>query len=182
MELVDVYNERHEKLNYTKEKKKLEQGEYRLSCFVWIINNNGEMLIQQRLASAKKCPNMWETASGGAINGETGIDGALRELKEELGLKIEKEELKYIGTFTRTNDFVEVFMLKKNISISNLKLQEEEVQAAKWIKIKDFEKLIDEDKACDTSYNIFKEYYEKYYNKYVVFIDGKPVLKEIENV
>ncbi len=181
MELVDVYDERHEKLGYTKEKKKLEIGEFRLSCFVWIINDNGELLIQQRLATAKKCPNMWETASGGAKNGESGIDGSIRELQEELGLKVNKKELKYIGTFARTNDYVEVFLLKKNVKIDNLKLQEEEVQAAKWVKISEYEKLIKDDKACDTSFNMFKEYYNKYYNKYVVFIDGKPVLKEIEN-
>lgn len=39
MEKVDVYNKRHEKLNYIKEKKELEVGEYRLSCFAWIIND-----------------------------------------------------------------------------------------------------------------------------------------------
>ena len=33
MELVDVYNERHEKLNYSKGRKELNDGEYRLSCF-----------------------------------------------------------------------------------------------------------------------------------------------------
>ena len=39
MELVDVYNERHEKLNYSKGRKELNDGEYRLSCFIWVIND-----------------------------------------------------------------------------------------------------------------------------------------------
>lgn len=56
MELVDVYNDRHEKLDYTKERKSLENGENRLSCFIWVINDKDEILLQQRLASKKKCP------------------------------------------------------------------------------------------------------------------------------
>ena len=46
--------------------------------------------------------------------------------------------------------------------------------------IKDFEKLIDNGKASDTGYFIFKEYYEKFYNTYVTFENGKPVFKKKE--
>ena len=165
MEQVDVYNDKHEKLGYTKSRNELEDGEYRLSCFVWIINDNNEILIQQRLATAKKCPNMWETASGGAIAMDTPLTGALRELEEELGIKVSKDELKYLGTFVRTKDFVEVFLLKKNISIAELHLQQDEVQDAKWVQISEFEELINNDMASATSFDVFKKYYENYYNK-----------------
>ena len=178
MELVDIYNDKHEKLNYTKGRKELEEGEYRLSCFVWIINNKDEILIQQRLATAKKCPNMWETASGGATAGDDALTGAMRELEEELGIKANKKNLRFIGSFARINDFVEVFLLKSNVKIEKLKLQEDEVQAAKWVKIEEFEKIIEEGNASDTSFSLFKEYYEKYYNRYLVFENGKPVFKK----
>ena len=178
MELVDIYNDKHEKLNYTKGRKELEEGEFRLSCFVWIINDKDEILIQQRLATAKKCPNMWETASGGAEAGDDAICGAIREVEEELGLKVKKKDLKYIGSFARINDFVEVFLLKSNVKINKLKLQEDEVQAAKWVSISEFEKIIADGMASDTSFFIFKEYFEKYYNRYLEFVDGKPVYKK----
>ena len=42
MEHVDIYNNRHEALGYTKERKSLENGEYRLSCFAFIMNDNDE--------------------------------------------------------------------------------------------------------------------------------------------
>ncbi len=32
MELVDIYNNKHERLNYEKNRKKLEIGEYKLFC------------------------------------------------------------------------------------------------------------------------------------------------------
>ncbi len=178
MELVDIYNDKHEKMHYTKGRKELTEGEFRLSCFVWIMNDQEEILIQQRLATAKKCPNMWETASGGAIAGDNAIKGALRELKEELGIKAKKEDLRFIGSYARINDFVEVFLLKSEVDPSTLKLQEDEVQAAKWVSIKEFEKMIQKGLASDTGFLVLKEYVEKYYNRYLVFEDGKPVYKK----
>ena len=180
MELVDVYNNKHEKLSYTKGRKELVDGEFRLSCFIWIINDEGKILVQQRLATAKKCPNMWETASGGATKGDTPLSEALRELEEELGIKANKDDIRFIGSFARVNDFVEVFLLESNISLDELKLQDDEVQAAKWMTIEEFEKIIDSGNASDTSFDVFKKYYEKFYNTYLVFEDGKPVFKKIE--
>lgn len=175
MELVDIYNNKHEFLGYSKGRKELEEGEFRLSCFVWIINDKEELLIQQRLATAKNCPNMWETTSGGATQGDTSLTGTLRELEEELGIKANKDDLRFIGSYARINDFVEVYLLKSNIDIKDLKLQEDEVQQAKWMKIDEFERLISENKASDTGYSIFKYYYENFYDRYLTFVDGKPV-------
>lgn len=183
MEFVDIYNNLHEKLGYKKNRKELNKGEFRLSCFVWIINSDDKILIQQRLSTAKKCPNMWETVSGGAVSGEDAISGAIRELNEELGLKVNKKDLSFIGSFARINDYVEVFLLKVNVAIQDLKLQESEVQDAKWVTISEFEEIIKDGSASDTSFLIFKEYYNKYYNSYVVFENGKPIFKKIhENV
>lgn len=173
MELVDIYNDKHEKLNYTKVRKELTEGEFRLSCFVWIINDKEELLIQQRASTSKKYPNYWETTSGGALLGEDAIIGTIRELEEELGIQVNKEDLRFIGSYARINDFVEVFLLKSNINIKDLKLQADEVQTAKWVSIKEFEDIIENGNGIDTGYLIFKEYYEKYYNRYVVFEDGK---------
>ena len=181
MEKVDIYNAQHEKLNYTKERHELEQGEYRLSCFVFIINSEDKILIQQRLATAKKCPNMWEVVSGGAIEGDTPVSGALRELEEELGIKATKDELKFIGSYVRINDYVEVFMLEKDIDINELNLQEDEVQDAKWVEISEFERLITQGNASDTGFNVFKNYYDNFYKRYIEFVGGKPILKEVED-
>lgn len=178
MELVDIYNNKHEIMGYTKGRKELVEGEFRLSCFVWILNDKDEILVQQRLASAKKCPNMWETASGGAEAGDTAKTAALRELEEELGIIANDKDLRFIGSYARINDFVEVFLLKSNISIDDLKLQEDEVQAAKWMSISEFEKIIAEGNASDTGFSVFKEYYEKFYNTYIIFENGKPIFKK----
>lgn len=175
MEMVDVYNERHEKLGYEKGRKDLDKGEYRLSCFVWIINDKNEILIQQRVATAKKYPNMWETVSGGAKAGEDSIQGSLTEVQEELGISLKKEQLKYIGCFTRFNDFVEVFIANINIDINDINMQEDEVQNVKWISIDEYSNMIQNGTAVATSYSLFLDYYNNYYKKHLEIIGDKPI-------
>ena len=166
MELVDIYNDKHEKLNYTKGRKELSDGEFRLSCFVWIINDKDELLIQQRLATAKKCPNMWETTSGGAIAGDDAITGTLRELEEELGIKAEPEQLHFMGLHEgkceeifygkpfKNHEISHVYLYSEPINIKELKLQEEEVQEVCWM---DFETCCEKVKSGDKKYCLFPE-------------------------
>lgn len=180
MELVDVYNNRHEKLNYEKGRKELVEGEYRLSCFIWVINDNDEILLQQRLKTTKKMPNMWGTTAGGAKKGESSLDGAIRELKEELGIDASKEEMEFIGSNKRINDFVEVWLCKKNISENDLILNPEEVQNAKWITIENFEKMLNDGTGINSGFDIFKMYYNNFYNRHYELIDGKPVVVKNE--
>lgn len=180
MELVDIYNNRHEYLKYQKSRKELEKDEYRLSCFIWVINDDNQILLQQRTSNTKKMPNMWGTTAGGVLVGETSLEGALRELKEELGINATKEELEFIGSHKRINDYVEVWLCKKNININELKLEPTEVQDAKWVSIEEFEIMLNNGTGINSGYNIFKMYYEQYYNKHYEILNGRPVLVENE--
>ena len=180
MEKVDIYNARHESLNYQKGRKELTNREYRLSSFIWIINDNREILLQQRLATAKKMPNMWGTTAGGVRSGETSLEGAIRELDEELGIKTSKEDIEFIGSYKRVNDFVEVYFCKKNISIDQLILNPNEVANAKWASINEFEKMLKNGIGIASGYDIFKLYYNNFYNKHYEFIDGIPTLVDNE--
>jgi len=177
MELVDVYNNKHESLNYTKGRKELGKDEYRLSCFAWIINSEDQLLIQQRVANTKNCPNMWETVSGGAVAGDTSLSGTIREIKEELGIDAKEEDMEFIGSYKRYNDFVEVFLLKSDIDLSTLILQPDEVQNAKWVSIDEYQKMIDDGIAVASGFEVFQNYYKEFYNKYMIIIDGKRVIK-----
>ena len=89
MDLVDIYNDKHEKLNYTKDRKELKEGEFRLSCFAFIINDKDEFLIQKRASTSKKYPNYWEIVSGGVEKDEDAITGIIREL----GIRVSKDNL-----------------------------------------------------------------------------------------
>ena len=180
MELVDVYNKRYQRTGVSKVRSDFTGEEYRIACFIWILNSDNKILVQQRLKNEKHYPNLWCATSGGVSSNETSLEASIRELKEELGIDVNEEELTFIGTYKRTNDYVDTYLLEKDIDIENITIQKEEVQDIKWMSIDYFEKLINRGEASDTSFGLFKNYYDNYYKRSVVFIDGKPLLRRTE--
>ncbi len=87
MEYIDIFDENNNPTGEIKEKVQAhEDGEFHRTAHVWVINDNNELLLQKRSASKKSHPNCWDISGAGHIReGESVIDGAIRELKEELG-------------------------------------------------------------------------------------------------
>lgn len=158
MELVDVLDTRKEFTGEIIDKHNIPEGYYRLSVHIWIINDKGELLLQQRLSNAHKFPNMWSNTGGAVQASETSLEGAIRELREELGIIIEEEDLQFIASYKRIKDFVDVWLLKKNIDINNIIIAEDEVQDVKWATFKEFEEMLKNDKAVKSSYDYLKLY------------------------
>ncbi len=156
MEIVDVLDTRKEFTGQTADKHNIPTGYYRQSVHIWIINNEGQLLLQQRLSTAHKFPNMWSNTGGGVKAGETSLEGAVRELQEELGVTIKKEDLEFIASYKRIKDYADVWLLKKNINISDIVMNEEEVQNVKWASFKDFEEMIKKGHAVKSSYDYLK--------------------------
>ena len=109
------------------------QGEYHLVAQIWIRDNAGRFLIQQRHPS-KPWGMWWETAQGSVLAGEDVFEGAIRELREELGLCVGREDLEKIDEVCdEKNTFFDAFLLRWNGDPAQLQLQDIEVVAAKWV-------------------------------------------------
>ncbi len=134
------------------------EGKYRLSIHIWIVNDKNEILIQQRSASRKMFPNMWTNTGGACIAGETSIETVFRELKEELNVIPNIDDLELIASYKRKKDYVDVWLLRQNININDLKFNDNEVQAAKWATIKEWKKLLIEEQAVKSSTDYFLNY------------------------
>ena len=158
MELVDLLNDRKELIGETCERNAVPEGKYRLSIHIWIVNDKNEMLIQQRSASRKMFPNMWTNTGGACIAGETSIETVFRELREELNVIPNIDDLELIASYKRKKDYVDVWLLKQNINIKDLKFNDNEVQAAKWLTIEEWKKLLIEEKAIKSSTDYFLNY------------------------
>ena len=85
---------------------------------------------------------MWDITAGGHVDaGEFGFQSVLRESEEELGIKLKKEDLTFIGSSLSTNikgdivnkHFNEYYIATKEIDETKLHLQKEEVSEVKWI-------------------------------------------------
>lgn len=134
MEVFDLYDCARRPLGQTMVRGEKEpDGCYRLVVHVCIFNSRGEMLIQQRQSFKDGWPNMWDVSVGGSvISGETSQDGAHRELLEELGLDVDFTGMAPALTSTFSGGFDDVYVLTMDLDPANLKLQYEEVQAARW--------------------------------------------------
>ena len=158
MELVDLLNNRKELIGETCERNSVPEGKYRLSIHIWIVNDKNEILIQQRSASRKMFPNMWTNTGGACIAGETSIETVFRELKEELNVIPNIDNLELIASYKRKKDYVDVWLLRQNINIKDLKFNDNEVQAAKWASIEEWKKLLIEEQAVKSSTDYFLNY------------------------
>ncbi len=110
----------------------LKEGEYHLVVHVWIIDENGWVLVQRRSASVGWMPGLWAATGGSAIQGEDSITAAIRETQEELGLKIYPEQFRLYLRQKRQNDFTDIWIVNGNrAEFASLTLCEE-VADAGW--------------------------------------------------
>ena len=108
------------------------EGEYYVCCEIWIQNSKGQLLVTQRHPN-KKAGGQWEFTGGGVLAGETTKQAAVRELAEETGIDAEENELSLLEVYQHKNYFMDIFVLKKDLDITTLSLQPEEVVDAKWV-------------------------------------------------
>lgn len=162
MELVDILNDKKEKIGKISDRNSLIDGEYRLSVHIWIMNKNNEILLQKRSKKLKKYPGMWGNTGGAVKKDENSFEAISREVKEELGLTIEKKKTIFIATFKRSNDFVDVWLLKDDIKIQDIKLQKNEVEDVKFVNISLFNKMYNNGDIIQSSTEYFKMYIERY--------------------
>ncbi len=110
----------------------MQDGEFHLSVSVWIKNSEGKYLISKRVSTKVADANMWETTSGSALAGEDGITAALREVREEVGISLNKENGKLFTTYTYPHSkgkggaYYEVWVFEQDVKVEEVKLQKEE--------------------------------------------------------
>lgn len=144
MEILDIYDKYRQKTGRTYLRKdKIPNGGLRLIIHILIFNDKGELLIQQR-AEDKKMGGLWDISCGGACQaGEDSWQGARRELKEELGIDFDFSEIRPILTANFDQGFDDFYIIKKNIKISDLTLEQEEVKDARWARRDEIIRLLD---------------------------------------
>lgn len=152
-ELVDILNIDGKPLGKTCLKSEAhKKGIFHASAHIWIFDTQKNVLIQKRAANKDTFPNLWDISVAGHISaGEEPITSAIREVEEEIGLSITKEQLRFIGTSKNNiqhhsklidNELHYIYVCEVDFEINNLKIQEEEVSAIKKIKLNDLIKKV----------------------------------------
>lgn len=139
VEKWDLYDENRIALNKTHIRGiPMEEGEYHIVTDIWTVNSNNKILITQRHPN-KVYGMLWECTGGAALAGESSEESALRELEEEVGLRVEKEEIRLIHTVKVKDRFVDTYITVQDVNEKDLILQPDEVIDAKFIS---FDELV----------------------------------------
>lgn len=128
------------------------RGLWHRAVYAFIIDdNNGNILLQKRSSNKKLWPNMWDVTVGGHVDaGEFGRQALIREVKEELGIEINDNDIKYLVGSTSINKqgdiinkhYNECYLIVKNINISDIKIQKEEVSEVRFFSKEELLKRI----------------------------------------
>ncbi|MFD2727557.1 NUDIX hydrolase [Hyunsoonleella rubra] len=129
------------------------KGLYHHTSHVWFYTSKKEILLAQRSAQKVICPLLWDVSVAGHIDaGETPKEGAIREVKEEIGVAVSEEDLISIGIFEcfqsydngiTDNEFHNTFITELKVPVKELVPQEGEVEAFKLVSFDEFQHLID---------------------------------------
>lgn len=77
---------------------------------------------------------MWDvTVGGSALQGENSFQAAERELFEEIGLELDLSDTRPNFTINFPQGFDDYYILEHEVDLTALRLQEEEVQAVRWV-------------------------------------------------
>ena len=145
MEIWDLYD-----INRNKTGEKMTRGEptpenrYRACIHVCIFNSKGEMLIQHRVPTKDCYPDVWDLTAGGAmISGEDSRAAIHRELYEEMGIDISFADIRPRFTFNFSDGFGDIYTITRDIDLSILRFQPEEVDGARWASMSEILSMID---------------------------------------
>ena len=144
-ELIDVLTSEGVPTGFRKPKDAIHRGgDWHRAAHIWIIAPDGRILLQRRSLRKENNPGLWDVSAAGHLSaGESAAGAAVRETFEELGLTIAPSDLQVLTTVREScilnnntyydNEFHEIFLVRRDVDLSSLKLDPAEVAEVKWV-------------------------------------------------
>lgn len=176
MELIDVLDENGIKTGEVLSRDEVhKKGLWHRAIVVAIVNENNEILIQQRALNKEKNAGMWDISAAGHISsGQDSLMAAAREISEEvsvsLGYSVEVKDFRFMFSFRKeqkfSDDFIErqfydFFILRQNgLNADNIIYQKSEVNAIKFVTITELNEMREKGLLVDREacYNALNDY------------------------
>ena len=158
MELLDIYDSNGKvtgrQIVRGDKTVKLSSDEHIALAVIFIENSKGEFLIQK---SSIEKGSEYGTTGGHVDSGETPFEAIKREVKEELGINVDNEDIKDLGYMLYDIPLRYMFYLNKDIDINDIKVQTEEVEFVKYMSIDEINEIINQDLMTKSHAIQFKE-------------------------
>lgn len=133
---------------------------------IWIVNDKKEIFCQKRSLLKDTSPGKWEPFFGGHMSPNMEyLDGAKIEVKEEVGLDIVENNLKFWKIYKndKAKEFMGVYIYFWNGKAEDIVFEKEEIDQVKWVTFTEVaEHVLDE-----TDNNWSKIGYEKELFEYI---------------
>lgn len=151
-EKVDLLDENGKIIGVQDKKVAHRTGAWHRSVHLYLVNDKGEILLQLRTADKDIYPSVWDISVGGHVGaGEDTTITACREMGEELGILAKPEDFRYLSTVKEvlktgsytSSEFVDVFLIRKNVTEKDITMQESEVADFKFVPLKTFFDMVD---------------------------------------
>lgn len=149
-ELLDIWDASGKPTGQVIEKSIAHQkGLFHPTVHVWFYTSTPSLLLQKRGANKETFPNLWDVSVAGHVSsGESILDGALREIKEEIGLQLKSDDLLLIDVRKNINqfsngiidcEFQHVFLSELKTGVKDLVIQKEEVDDVRLFSFEEME-------------------------------------------
>ena len=95
IEYLDILDDNGNSLGHISSKEEAHaKGWFHATVHIWFYTKDGQVLFQKRGANKETFPSYWDVSvAGHVMAGESIKNSVLREVKEEIGLKINTEDL-----------------------------------------------------------------------------------------
>jgi isopentenyldiphosphate isomerase len=129
-------------------------GVWHRVAHVWLQNDAGQLLCQQRSLEKELNPGLWEAFFGGHIGPDESYESAAtREIREEIGIAISAADLRLWKIYQQVdpsgynNEFQGIFAVRWNGDPKSLQFADGEVAQVAWKNIADIKKAMTTDGA-----------------------------------
>ena len=128
---------------------------------VVVLDKDGNILLQKRSMKKDVAPGRWDTSVGGHVDPDEGLkDAALREMFEELGVRLELEFMyRYIHSNPYETEMVHTYRAFWDENAKEkLSCNPDEIDELKFWSIEDIKSVLKNETLSDN----FKDEFEKY--------------------
>ena len=155
MEYLDILDENGNKTGEKDTRENIHKlGLLHSEVAAFIYTDTGKVVLQKRKSNKATYAGVWSITGGHVLSGETNEDAIIREIKEELNINVNKDEINFVTKYRSkkvkdniiNNKFFNIYNVEIGESqFKEIKIQKEELEDIKLFSIDEIENILNRD-------------------------------------